>query len=257
MRKLFFVLLCMTLIVLTGCQSENTPDAAVSSTATSQENTSAISSVNTTHSGSAETSGNSSSDKGQPTQAEASSPLAESSDTPSRPQEKPASPTETRPAIPEQTKPPKGSGGSSSPPSLPSNPSAESTPTVSSASEPSEPAASKPPEITSQPEQNMEAEYTRIIRETVTYAESYKNKGFSFVWDDSLEFSWESGAGWMGTPRVKYEGVDGTIEMLKYHIDKIVKTVTDPNNGIPGHSVFYKVMQTTVDGDIAFVVLYA
>ena len=257
MRKLVFVLLGMTLIALTGCQSENTPAAAVSSLAASQENTSAISSADTTHSGSAETSGNSSSDKGQPTQAEASSPLAESSDTPSRPQEKPASPIETRPAIRKHTNPPKGNGGSSSPSSLPSNPSAESTPTAPSASEPSEPAASKPPETTSQPEQNMEAEYARIIRETVTYAESYKNKGFSFVWDDSLEFSWESGAGWMGTPRVKYEGVDGTIEMLKYHIDKIVKTVTDPNNGIPGYSAFYKVMQVMVDGDIAFVVLYA
>ena len=257
MRKLFFVLLCITLIALIGCQSENTPDAAVSSPAASQENTSAISSADTTYSGSAETSGNFSSDKGQPTQAEASSPLAESSDTPSRPQEKPASPTETKPAIPEQTKPPKGSGGSSSPPSLPSHPSAESTPTAPSASEPSEPAASKPPETTSQPEQNMEAEYARIIRETVAYAKGYTAKGFTFIWDDSLEFSWEGGVGWMGTPRIKYEGVDGTIEMLKYHVDKIVKTVTDPNNGIPGYSMFYKVMQVMVDGDIAFVVLYA
>lgn len=102
----------------------------------------------------------------------------------------------------------------------------------------------------------MEAEYARIIREAMTYAEGYKKKGFTFVWNDSLTFSWEDGAGWMGTPRVKYEGVDGTIEMLKYHVDKIVKTVTDPNNGVPGNSVYYKVMQVTVDGDIAFVVLY-
>ena len=100
----------------------------------------------------------------------------------------------------------------------------------------------------------MEAEYARIIRETVAYAEGYTAKGFTFVWDDSLEFSWESGAGWMGTPRVKYEGVDGTIEMLKYHIDKIVKIAGGP--GTPGYSAYYKVMQVTVDGDIAFVVLY-
>ena len=111
---------------------------------------------------------------------------------------------------------------------------------------------SQPPETTSQPD--MEAEYARIIRETVAYAESYAAKGFTFVWDDSLEFSWESGAGWMGTPRVKYEGVDGTIEMLKYHIDKIVKIAGGP--GTPGYSAYYKVMQVTVDGDIAFVVLY-
>ena len=100
----------------------------------------------------------------------------------------------------------------------------------------------------------MEAEYARIIREAVAYAESYAAKGFTFVWDDSLEFSWESGAGWMGTPRVKYEGVDGTNEMLKYHIDKIVKIAGGP--GTPGYSAYYKVMQVTVDGDIAFVVLY-
>ena len=102
----------------------------------------------------------------------------------------------------------------------------------------------------------MEAEYARIIREAVAYAEGYKEKGFTFVWDDLLEFSWESGAGWMGTPRVKYEGVDGVIVSLKHHIDRIVETVTDPANGIPAHVANYKVMQITVDGDIAFVVLY-
>ena len=113
-----------------------------------------------------------------------------------------------------------------------------------------------PPEITSQPEPDMETEFARIIRETVAYAESYAEKGFTFVWDSSLEFSWESGAGWMGTPRVKYEGVDGVIERLKNHIDKIVTTSTDPANGIPAYSANYKVMQVVVDGDIAFVVLY-
>ncbi len=132
------------------------------------------------------------------------------------------------------------------------NPGTSSTaPSASSNSVP--PAESTPPQ-TSQPD--MEAEYARIIREAIAYAESYTEKGFTFIWDDSLEFSWESGTGWMGTPRVKYEGVNGTIDMLKYHIDKIVKVVTDPNNGIPGNEMPYKVMQVTVDGDIAFVVLY-
>lgn len=100
----------------------------------------------------------------------------------------------------------------------------------------------------------MEAEYARIIRETIQYAESYAEKGFTFIWDDSLEFSWESGTGWMGTPRVEYEGVDGVIEMLQYHIDKIIKIAG--GSGAPGHSANYKVMQVTVDGNIAFVVLY-
>jgi len=135
-----------------------------------------------------------------------------------------------------------------------------SIPTESSASPdvsaPAVPTISLPPETTSQPEPDMEAEYARIIRETVAYAEGCTAKGFTFIWDDSLEFSWESGAGWMGTPRVKHEGVDGTIEMLKYHIDKIVQTSTDSGNGVPAHSAHYKVMQVTVDGDTAFVVLY-
>lgn len=130
-----------------------------------------------------------------------------------------------------------------------------SSTTPSTSSNPIPPAESSTPQ-TSRPEPDMEAEYARIIQETVAYADGYTAKGFTFIWDDSLEFSWESGAGWMGTPRVKYEGVDGTIEMLKYHIDKIVKTSTDPGNGVPSHSANYKVMQVTVDGDIAFVVLY-
>lgn len=58
----------------------------------------------------------------------------------------------------------------------------------------------------------------------------------------------------MGTPRVEYEGVDGVIEMLQYHIDKIIKIAG--GSGAPGHSANYKVMQVTVDGNIAFVVLY-
>ena len=100
----------------------------------------------------------------------------------------------------------------------------------------------------------MEAEYKRIIREVTAYAESYAAKGFIFNWDDSLEFSWETG--YMGTPRIKYECVDGVISILKYHVDKIVNTATDPSNGIPAVSANYKIMQVTVDGDIAFVVLY-
>lgn len=107
---------------------------------------------------------------------------------------------------------------------------------------------------TSKTEPDMESEYRRIINEVIAYAQSYTAKGFIFVWDDSLEFGWETG--YMGTPRVKYEGVDGVIGILKRHIDMIVKTATDPGNGIPGYSANYKVMQVTVDGDIAFVVLY-
>lgn len=150
-------------------------------------------------------------------------------------------------------------------PTLPTRP-AESTPpkeTTSSQTE-SEPEKVKTPDPeptkpelpteSTTPPVDMEREYARIIREATQYAESYAAKGFTFVWDDSLEFGWETG--YMGTPRVKYEGVDGVIEMLKYHIDKIVKVATDPGNGLSGYSANYKVVQVTVDGDIAFVVLY-
>lgn len=145
---------------------------------------------------------------------------------------------------------------SSASPSKKPETSSDSLPAPSTPESHLEPPVSRPPETTSQPEPDMEAEYARIIQETVAYAESYTTKGFTFIWDDSLEFSWESGAGWMGTPRVKNEGIDGTIEMLQYHIDKIVNTSTDPGNGIPAYSANYKVEQVTVDGDIAFVVLY-
>lgn len=138
-------------------------------------------------------------------------------------------------------------------PTEPSKPKPEpSAPIIPS--EPSEPEPTEPPAESTNPPPDMEKEYERIIRETITYAESYTAKGFTFVWDDSLEFGWETG--YMGTPRVKYEGVDGVIGILKRHIDMIVKTATDPGNGIPGYSANYKVMQVTVDGDIAFVVLY-
>lgn len=117
-----------------------------------------------------------------------------------------------------------------------------------------DPPVVNPPPTASKPEPDMESEYRRIIREVTEYAHSYTSKGFTFVWDDSLVFGWETG--YMGTPRVKYEGVDGVISSLKYHVDKIVNTVTDPANGITAVSANYKVMQVTVDGDIAFVVLY-
>lgn len=265
MRKFLFVLLLTLLAAFTGCRSDELPDAAASSASDSAKTISEASAMNTCRDESISSGDSSSSDTGD-TSSVPSSDVAEDPFSASRPDnataatsQKPAAPAEQKPtAAPEQTNPPESAGGSSSsatvssiPPATPPSQEkpAEPEPEVS---EQPEPTTSQPPEITSQPD--MEAEYARIIRETVAYAESYTAKGFTFVWDDSLEFSWESGAGWMGTPRVKYEGVDGTIEMLKYHIDKIVKIAGGP--GTPGYSAYYKVMQVTVDGDIAFVVLY-
>lgn len=43
---------------------------------------------------------------------------------------------------------------------------------------------------------------------------------------------------------------------LKYHIDLIFKTSTDPMYGITTEYMTYKVEQITVDGDLAYVVIY-
>ena len=44
--------------------------------------------------------------------------------------------------------------------------------------------------------------------------------------------------------------------MLKYHIDKIVETSTNPAYGLTSDMMTYKVVQITIDGDIAFAVIY-
>lgn len=264
MRKFLFVLLLTLLAAFTGCRSDELPDAAASSASDSAKTISEASAMNTCPDESISSGDSSSSDTGDtssaPSSDAAEDPSSASTDNATAAtSQKPAAPAEQKPtAAPEQTNPPESASGSSSSasasPAPPITPPSEGKPTAPElpVSGQPEPPVSQPPETTSQPD--MEAEYARIIRETVAYAESYAAKGFTFVWDDSLEFSWESGAGWMGTPRVKYEGVDGTIEMLKYHIDKIVKIAGGP--GTPGYSAYYKIMQVTVDGDIAFVVLY-
>jgi len=260
MRKFLFVLLITLLAAFTGCRSDEFSDAAVSSASDTAKTISEASTMNT---GRDESISGDTSPPPPPDVAEDSSSASQPDDAMAATSQKPTAPAEQKPtAAPEQTNPPESASGSSSSASASSTPSitppSEEKPTTPElpVSDQPEPTTSQPTETASQPERDMETEYARIIREAVAYAESYAAKGFTFVWDDSLEFSWESGAGWMGTPRVKYEGVDGTIEMLKYHIDKIVKTSTDPGNGVPAHSAHYKVMQVMVDGDTAFVVLY-
>ena len=249
MRKLLFVLLSVPLAVLMGCQSEPLPPAAVSSSPpVSLEVVSGTSSAGTDTDGTLRGEDTSAPDSGTVSQT------LEPPDTSGAPIHPPTTSFGSRPAASESSRPTENRAESSSPSASAESPQTESDPAPPPTSRPTDPAVSQPPPTTSRTEPDMEAEYARIIRETVAYAEGYKEKGFTFVWDDSLEFSWESGAGWMGTPRVKYEGVDGTIEMLKYHIDKIVKIAGGP--GTPGYSANYKVMQVTVDGDIAFVVLY-
>lgn len=112
----------------------------------------------------------------------------------------------------------------------------------------------EPPKETEQPKGFTEADHDRIVSEVRAYAEGYKAKGFTFVWSDSLEFGWD--VGWMGTPRISRDGVDGTIRTLKYHVDLIYSSGTDPANGVTADSVRYRVVQIEIDGGIAYAVIY-
>lgn len=175
-------------------------------------------------------------------------------------------------AVPPVTNTDKTEKGSSN-----SNSTAESNPTISEqtnseTSNPPEPSVTDKPDNSSEESQSppkepeseesqepqtpsyTQADYDRIIRETITYAESYKAKGFTFEWKESMQFGWD--VGYMGTPRIERDGTDGVIKTLKHHIDLIVQTSSDPANGITTDWMTYKVVQITIDGDIAFAVIY-
>lgn len=119
--------------------------------------------------------------------------------------------------------------------------------------QPTEPQPTEPP-ATQPPKGFTEADHTRIVSEVKAYAESYTSKGFTFEWAEELAFGWD--VGWMGTPRISRDGVDGVISTLKHHVDLIYKTGTDPANGVTANSVRYKVVQLEIDGGIAYAVIY-
>lgn len=141
---------------------------------------------------------------------------------------------------PKATEPPESRPAESTAPTAP--PPTETNP------EPESPAETQPPNGFT------EADHNRIVSEVKAYAESYKAKGFTFVWSDSLEFGWD--VGWMGTPRISRDSVDGTIKTLKHHVDLIYKSGTDPANGVTADSVLYRVVQLEIDGGIAYAVIY-
>ena len=134
------------------------------------------------------------------------------------------------------------------PESRPAESTAPTTPPAETKPEPETPAETQPPKSFTK------ADHKRIVSEVRAYAESYKAKGFTFVWSDSLEFGWD--VGWMGTPRISRDGVDGTIKTLKHHVDLIYKSGTDPANGVTADSVLYRVVQLEIDGGIAYAVIY-
>ena len=147
---------------------------------------------------------------------------------------------------PKQTEPPKATEPPESRPAESTAPTAP--PPTETNPEPESPAETQPPNGFT------EADHNRIVSEAKAYAESYKAKGFTFVWSDSLEFGWD--VGWMGTPRISRDGVDGTIKTLKHHVDLIYKSGTDPANGVTADSVLYRVVQLEIDGGIAYAVIY-
>lgn len=141
---------------------------------------------------------------------------------------------------PKQTEPPKVTEPPETKPTEP--------PTKPTEPQPTEPPATEPPKGFT------EADHTRIVFEVKAYAESYNSKGFTFEWAEELAFGWD--VGWMGTPRISRDGVDGVISTLKHHVDLIYKTGTDPANGVTANSVRYKVVQLEIDGGIAYAVIY-
>ncbi len=179
--------------------------------------------------------------------AESTTEKAESSTAPAdsgKPET--AKPAETEPPTepPKQTESPKVT----EPPKQTEPPKVTEPPTKTTEPQPTEPPA------TEQPKGFTEADHTRIVSEVKTYAESYTAKGFTFEWAEELEFGWD--VGWMGTPRISRDGVDGVISILKHHVDLIYKSGTDPANGVTANSVRYKVVQLEIDGGIAYAVIY-
>ena len=151
---------------------------------------------------------------------------------------------------PKHTEPPKATEPqpTAPPESRPAETTAPTTPPTETKPE------TEPPAETQPPKGFTEADHNRIVSEVKAYAESYKAKGFNFEWSDSLEFGWD--VGWMGTPRISRDGVDGTIKTLKHHADLIYKSGTDPANGVTADSVLYRVVQLEIDGGIAYAVIY-
>ena len=162
---------------------------------------------------------------------------------PTAPPKQTESPKTTEP--PKQTEPPKVTEPPETKPTEP--------PTKPTEPQPTEPPATETP-ATEPPKGFTEADHTRIVSEVKAYAESYTSKGFTFEWAEELAFGWD--VGWMGTPRISRDGVDGVISTLKHHVDLIYKTGTDPANGVTANSVRYKVVQLEIDGGIAYAVIY-
>lgn len=230
---------------LAGCAADNTESGAVSTE-------SSITVTDSTSEPTAESGLPAGTEKS--TESTAEKEKAESTASADSGKTETAKPADTEPptAPPKQTESPKATEPpkQTEPPKVTEPP--ETKPTEPP-TKPTEPQPTEPP-ATEQPKGFTEADHTRIVSEVKTYAESYTAKGFTFEWTEELEFGWD--VGWMGTPRISRDGVDGVISTLKHHVDLIYKTGTDPANGVTANSVRYKVVQLEIDGGIAYAVIY-
>ena len=174
---------------------------------------------------------------------------------PTEPKPTEPKPTEPRPTEPKPTEPKPTEPKPTEPKPTEPKPT-EPKPTEPKPTEPkpTEPEPTEPTPTEPEPDTFTEADHRRIISEVKAYAQSYSAKGFTFHWKNSMTFGTD--VGYMGTPRVEYEGVDGVIELLKYHIDLIYQTSTDPAYGLTTTVMTYKVERITADGDLAYVVIY-
>lgn len=246
-RKMPAVLLAgLMILALAGCgadKTENTgsdPASAESgSTATATDNASEPTDESSLPAGTESATDSTTEKEKESSTAPANSGKTEAAkpaDTESPKQTETPKVTET----PKQTEPPKVTEPPETKPTEP--------PTKPTEPQPTEPPATEPPKGFT------EADHTRIVSEVKAYAESYNSKGFTFEWAEELAFGWD--VGWMGTPRISRDGVDGVISTLKHHVDLIYKTGTDPANGVTANSVRYKVVQLEIDGGIAYAVIY-
>ena len=245
MKMLAALLAGLTILSLAGCgadkANDKTESGAVSteSSMTATDNASEPTAESSLPAGTESTNDSTTEKEKERSTAPADSGKTEAAkpaDTESPKQTETPKVTET----PKQTEPPKVTEPPETKPTQP--------PTKPTEPQPTEPPATQPPKGFT------EADHTRIVSEVKTYAESYTSKGFTFEWAEELEFGWD--VGWMGTPRISRDGVDGVISTLKHHVDLIYKTGTDPANGVTANSVRYKVVQLEIDGGIAYAVIY-
>ncbi len=270
-RIIAALLMCLILTSLVGCGNKQTPSPAsdtviaetVGSTAdvTSATDTSDDITADTTESKVSESTTAEKEEETKPTESTTPSATSAPAESTQKPVQT-AKPTENPPKTTETTTPPKETEKpTEKPPVKPTEPPvtepAETHPPETKPTEtetkPTEPAETQPP-VETEPQGFTKADHDRIIAEVKAYAESYTAKGYTYIWKAGMEFSED--VGYMGTPRIKRDGVDGVIRTLKHHIDLIYKTTTDPSNGITCDEMTYRVMQIDLDGEIAFVVVY-